>query len=117
MFVPQDKKPRVKKPGRRNRPDSQIYVVRLPATPYSYVPGMGYVSQPVRFAAGPRRESPLVKLPVDFVSNGKPTGVYRWRPTDSPVLRLDRGPYVFDGRPSRIYLLQPDRGPPRANTF
>ncbi|GLH13853.1 Uncharacterized protein GBIM_18336 [Gryllus bimaculatus] len=93
-------------------PDSPVYYIRMPPTPYVFVPGLGYVSQP---PAPPPAFSPFINLPVDFVANGKPTSVY-WRPgtrppappsqQDTPVTQLDQGPYVFNGRPNDLFVLR-----------
>jgi len=113
-------------------PDSPIYYIRLPPTPYVFVPGLGYVSQP----PPPPPPSPLssqinpfINLPIDFITNGKPTNIYQWsgaptmqpamtdRPSlpsypypnpkpDSSVTNLNKGPYIFNGRPSDIYVLR-----------
>nr|XP_018902417.1 PREDICTED: uncharacterized protein LOC109033981 [Bemisia tabaci] len=62
------------------RGDSNIYYIRLPPTPYMFVPGVGYVSQPPNLRLPPvvqsEPQSPIVNVPVNFVSNGKPTGIY-----------------------------------------
>lgn len=67
--------------------NSPIFYIRLPPTPYMFVPGLGYVSQPPTLGppmapmlpAVPAPVSdPFINLPIDFVSNGKPTGVYQW---------------------------------------
>ncbi|CAB3224375.1 unnamed protein product [Arctia plantaginis] len=67
--------------------NSPIFYIRLPPTPYMFVPGLGYVSQPPTLGppmspmmAGvpPQVADPFINLPIDFVSNGKPTGVYQW---------------------------------------
>lgn len=117
-----------------NRENSPIFYVRLPPTPYMYVPGMGYISQPptirpMAFAPPPMPPpvvNPFINVPVNFLSNGKPTNVYEWpgshyRPThqqrpqsarphknsflpDSKITHL-KGPYVFNGRPEDIFVL------------
>lgn len=124
--------------GNQNSP---IFYIRLPPTPYMFVPGMGYVSQPPTIQPiapqygypPPQPMSPFINLPVNFVSNGKPTGVYQWQPPptnyaspqypsylpprpqrpyrpkpnyspDSKVTHL-KGPYVFNGRPEDVYVL------------
>lgn len=166
--------------GRRNSP---IFYIRLPPTPYMFVPGMGYISnpptitplpqpiaQPSPFAsqyysnpymtmpqpANPYLQQPnqLIKVPVNFVSNGRPVNVYQFqgptagqRPYPQPVMNPIRfpgqsnygnqlammppirqrpyrpptnkipnrpdskvthlkGPYLFNGRPEEIFLLQ-----------
>ncbi|XP_046587389.1 uncharacterized protein LOC107222048 [Neodiprion lecontei] len=134
---------------RKGFQESNIYYIRLPPTPYIFVPGLGYVSQPPTYSTGHRIRpqighvrpqldpyrphhpqpiynsplneiNPFINLPVDFVSNGKPTGVYQWQsqnyqPHKRPethIATLDKGPYFFNGRPHSIYLLRPDARPP-----
>lgn len=63
--------------------NSPIFYIRLPPTPYMFVPGMGYISQPPTIGPPmppqfPPQADPFINLPIDFVSNGKPTGVYQW---------------------------------------
>lgn len=92
----------------RPKPDSPVYYIRLPPAPYVLVPGVGYVSRPPTLRPPPvvqPRPTSFINLPVKFVSNAKPTGVYSF-PQDSPVNQLDKGPYVFNGRPSDIFLLR-----------
>lgn len=129
----------------RRRPsgneNSPIYYIRLPPTPYMFVPGMGYISQPPTIQpispqySMPAPVNPFVNVPVNFLSNGKPTNVYQWnnspafgpqypsylparpqhrpgyRPKpylhDSKITHL-KGPYVFNGRPEDVYLLPND---------
>ncbi|XP_075232197.1 uncharacterized protein LOC142330638 [Lycorma delicatula] len=106
-------------------PNSPIYYIRLPPTPYMFVPGVGYVSQPPTLRPPPVQQptdSPFINLPIHFVSNAKPTGVYTWTPPterpivhyprpkpppkDSTITNMDKGPYVFNGRPTDIFLLR-----------
>lgn len=131
----------------RRRPsgneNSPIYYIRLPPTPYMYVPGMGYISQPPtiqplspQYSVPPQVPiNPFLNVPVNFLSNGKPTNVYQWnnspafgpqypsylparpqhrpgyRPKpylhDSKITHL-KGPYVFNGRPEDVYVLPND---------
>ncbi|XP_037027492.1 uncharacterized protein LOC119068135 [Bradysia coprophila] len=132
----------------RRRPNgnenSPIYYIRLPPTPYMFVPGMGYISQPPTIQplspqySMPQQQvpvNPFLNVPVNFLSNGKPTNVYQWNnnpafgpqypsylPTrphhrpgyrpkpylhDSKITHL-KGPYVFNGRPEDIYVLPND---------
>ncbi|KAJ2946214.1 hypothetical protein O0L34_g5150 [Tuta absoluta] len=71
--------------------NSPIFYIRLPPTPYMFVPGLGYVSQPPNLGPPmspmlppgggypqPPQVDPFINLPLDFVSNGKPTNVYTW---------------------------------------
>lgn len=109
--------------------ESNIFYVRLPPTPYMFVPGLGYISQPPTYStanlrphvsyAKPARPkppyqqpvNPFIKLPIDFVSNGKPTSVYQWqkktnkKPIDSPITQLDSlsAEFVSNGKPTSVY--------------
>ncbi|XP_033214799.1 uncharacterized protein LOC117171526 [Belonocnema kinseyi] len=119
--------------GKKKYPESNIYYIRLPPTPYMFVPGLGYISQPPRYSPPPLSPhithvrpmrparpptiyqphvNPFIKVPIDFVSNGKPTSVYQWPSQDARpenrISNLDKGPYGFNGRPSSVYLLRPD---------
>ncbi|XP_015112615.1 uncharacterized protein LOC107038196 [Diachasma alloeum] len=114
---------------RKKYQDSKIFYVRLPPSPYFFVPGLGYISNPPKFtgsALGPqvkpsrnqrphRPQNSFINLPVDFVSNGKPTGVYQFEAPRKPPKRKDtalsklrKGPYPFNGRPTSLYLLGPN---------
>ena len=112
--------------------DSPIYYIRLPPTPYVFVPGLGYVSQPSPPpppAPLSSQINPFINLPIDFIANGKPTNIYQWsgapametamtdgpslpsypypKPKpDSSVNNLNKGPYIFNGRPSDVYVLR-----------
>ncbi|XP_029166949.1 uncharacterized protein LOC114937598 [Nylanderia fulva] len=130
---------RLSKEFQKRYQESNIFYIRLPPTPYTFVPGFGYISQPptystaalkpqlplvtqllqlpyVRPATRPQPTSqqtlnPFIKVPVDFVSNGKPTSVYQWqkkpnqRPADSPITNLDTlsADFVTNGKPTSIY--------------
>ncbi|KAJ8897548.1 hypothetical protein PR048_002897 [Dryococelus australis] len=110
-------------------PDSPIYYIRLPPSPYAYVPGLGYVSQPQPQQQQQSAVNPFLSLPLNFLANGKPSSIYQWSspggyqlPTTttttttpppvaenaehSAVVNLDKGPYVFNGRPSDIFVLR-----------
>lgn len=66
------------------------------------------------------QNSPIYNLPLQFLANGKPTHVYTlqneiqatpMKPSkpsrpDSPIYNLDKGPYVFNGKPTDIILLR-----------
>lgn len=91
--------------------NSPIFYIRLPPTPYMFVPGLGYVSQPPSLGPPmgppmpqnmPPQVDPFINLPLDFVSNGKPTGVYQWSgaggyPQVPPMPQVD--PYGFGPQP------------------
>lgn len=119
-----------------NLQESNIFYIRLPPTPYMFVPGLGYISQPPTYSTAnlqplvpykrpgrPRpayqqsvvnHHHPFIKLPIDFVSNGKPTSVYHWqkktnkKPTDTPITNLDTlsADFVTNGKPTAIYQWQ-----------
>nr|XP_034180165.1 uncharacterized protein LOC117604328 [Osmia lignaria] len=118
--------------------ESNIFYIRLPPTPYMFVPGLGYISQPPTYTTSKLRPqtpyprprpkpklkpaqpvNPFIKLPIDFVSNGKPTSVYQWqkkpgkKPTDSPITNLDRlsAEFVNNGKPTSIYQWQSNLKP------
>ncbi|XP_063993663.1 uncharacterized protein LOC135171203 [Diachasmimorpha longicaudata] len=114
---------------RKKYKDSKIFYIRLPPSPYFFVPGLGYISNPPKFTAsslGPqensnrsqrphRPQNSFINLPVEFVSNGKPTGVYQYESPRKPPKRKDtilsklrKGPYPFNGRPTSLYLLGPN---------
>lgn len=86
--------------------NSPIFYIRLPPTPYMFVPGLGYVSQPPSLQPPmspmmpPPVADPFINLPLDFVSNGKPTGVYQWNggPSYPQVPQMPVDPYGF-GQP------------------
>lgn len=78
--------------------NSPIYYIRLPPTPYMFVPGLGYVSQPPSIGPPiPPPVNPFINLPIEFVSNGKPTNIYQW--TGAPTYQ-DNYNSVYS-RPSR----------------
>jgi len=126
--------------------ESDIFYIRLPPIPYMFVPGLGYISQspthssatlkpqiplvpqliqlhhvrPVQSQpASQQTVNPFIKLPIDFISNGKPISVYQWqkkpgkRPTDSPITNLDNlsADFVNNGKPTSIYQWQANLKP------
>lgn len=130
-------------------PESDIFYIRLPPIPYMFVPGLGYISQPPTYSdaslkpqiplvpqlvqlhhqlhvrpvrpqpASQQTVNPFIKLPIDFISNGKPTSVYQWqkkpgkKPTDSPITNLDNlsADFVNNGKPTSIYQWQANLKP------
>lgn len=91
--------------------NSPIFYIRLPPTPYMFVPGLGYVSQPPTLGppmapmmppVPPQVADPFINLPIDFVSNGKPTGVYQWSgaPAYPQVPQMQPvDPFGYGGQP------------------
>ncbi|XP_047504873.1 uncharacterized protein LOC125049552 [Pieris napi] len=100
--------------------NSPIFYIRLPPTPYMFVPGLGYVSQPP--SIGPpmppmmpqpmQNPDPFINLPLDFVSNGKPTGVYQWggAPQFPQMPQMPMDPYGF-GQPMMPQPSRPNYNP------
>lgn len=102
--------------------DSPTYYIRLPPNPYVFVPGVGYVSRPPTMtdpevlngipSSSADKPEPFYHLPLNFMANGKPTTVFQLpnehvRPKpESSILTLNKGPYLFNGKPSEIYLLR-----------
>ncbi|XP_011866876.1 PREDICTED: uncharacterized protein LOC105561479 [Vollenhovia emeryi] len=131
--------------------ESDIFYIRLPPIPYMFVPGLGYISQPPTYPGASLKPqiplvpqlvqlhqqlhvrpvrpqpvsqqtvNPFIKLPIDFISNGKPTSVYQWqkkpgkKPTDSPITNLDNlsADFVNNGKPTSIYQWQANLKPVR----
>lgn len=86
--------------------NSPIFYIRLPPTPYMFVPGLGYVSQPPSIqpmsqqmgSLGHSQMShipqmphmqqmpqmpqmpvnPFINVPLNFLANGKPSNIYQW---------------------------------------
>ncbi|XP_049868710.1 uncharacterized protein LOC126368661 [Pectinophora gossypiella] len=100
--------------------NSPIFYIRLPPTPYMFVPGLGYVSQPPSLGPPmspmippgvPPQVDPFINLPLDFVSNGKPTGVYQWNGPGGYPPQVPQIPQVDPfgyGAPQQI-MQQPQR--------
>lgn len=111
--------------GNRRRPaggsykNSPIYYIRLPPTPYMFVHGLGYISQPPSYtpvAPVPQPISPFFNLPLDFISNGKPTNIYQWgsaapqftpQPQYIPQAPQYGGYPSYHQRPQRPYAQRP----------
>lgn len=88
--------------------NSPIFYIRLPPTPYMFVPGLGYVSQPPTVQPMSQMGSlghsqmtpisqmpqmsqmphmpqmpqmpinPFINVPLNFLANGKPSNIYQW---------------------------------------
>lgn len=178
-----------RRPGKGNgNRNSPIFYIRLPPTPYMFIRGLGYISNPPTiqplpspvpsfnfnpnpyqnpymapnpYMQQPQPSNPFINVPVNYMSNAKPVGVYQYqtgyqqnqaapgppgpamrfpingygpnqvtpirqRPygasgssgvgvgvgpnsaysnPDSKITHL-KGPFIFNGRPEDIYLLQ-----------
>ncbi|XP_070503780.1 uncharacterized protein [Chironomus tepperi] len=89
-----------RRPGTGNFKNSPIYYIRLPPTPYMFVPGLGYISQPPTYTPMPPPPptiSPFYNLPLDFISNGKPTNIYQW---GSPAAQFTPQPQYVPQTPA-----------------
>lgn len=78
--------------GNRKRPgsfkNSPIYYIKLPPVPYMFIPELGYVSNPPTYNSLPNPQYPMqatppaptvfYNLPLDFISNGKPSNIFSW---------------------------------------
>ncbi|CAL4110622.1 unnamed protein product, partial [Meganyctiphanes norvegica] len=121
-------------PVRRVSPvtNSPIFYIQLPPSPYVYMPGIGYISQPTNTGFN------FLRPDINFVSNAKPHGVYSYttkaphpttttttttttprptttttttprppapakKPTNSPITWL-KGPWFFNGKPNNLFL-------------
>lgn len=152
-----------------NSRNSPIFYIRLPPTPYMFIRGLGYISNPPTItplpqpvnpfagypnpyqnpymsmpAANPYMQpsNPFINMPLNFMSNAKPVGVYQYQSPATPAMRFPingfgpqvnpvrqrpaqspsntnsgynnpdskithlKGPFIFNGRPEDIYLLQ-----------
>lgn len=101
--------------------NSPIYYIRLPPTPYMFVPGLGYISNPptiqplapvmptVPTMPTPLPMSPFYNLPINFVSNAKPTGVYQWGAPNVPSPMSAAGFGVPPVGPQNMYQTNPQR--------
>lgn len=90
--------------------NSPIYYIRLPPTPYMFVPGVGYISQPPSLGPPvPPPVNPFINVPIDFVSNGKPTNVYQWSgaPTYQPPVAIDPFSQLYSRPVSRPQQQRP----------
>nr|XP_045593169.1 integumentary mucin C.1-like [Procambarus clarkii] len=63
--------PEVKKPTHPVT-NSPIYYIRLPPSPYVYMPGLGYVSPN-------NNQFNFVRPDVDFINNGKPSNIFHFK--------------------------------------
>lgn len=125
-----------KRPNNGNHyKNSPIYYIRLPPTPYMFVPGLGYISQPPTYqplapivppvvpspvvppvvpGMPTMPSSPFYNLPINFLANGKPTNVYQWGSPPSPLNnQFGMQPYP-NNRPQKPY--RPYR-PPQQSPF
>lgn len=96
--------------------NSPIFYIRLPPTPYMFVPGTGYISQPPTYQplGTPQYQmpqhlpppqpiqhvNPFLNLPINFLANGKPSNVYQWNAAP-PSVGHGFGPQYPSYLPSR----------------
>lgn len=144
--------------------NSPIFYIRLPPTPYMFMPTPvpqynfnpspyqnPYMQNPYMQQPPPPPPNPFINVPVNYMSNAKPVGVYQYQtgyqqPQAGPAMRFPslngygpnpvrqrpsysaasaaaaatgngynnpdskithlKGPFIFNGRPEDIYLLQ-----------
>lgn len=95
--------------------NSPIFYIRLPPTPYMFVPGLGYVSQPPtiqpltpQYPINPL--NPFINLPLTYLSNAKPTGVFPWNQqtsTNQMNFGAPQFPSYLPPRPQKPYRPKP----------
>lgn len=111
-----------RRPGSKRRTqyqDSPIFYIRLPPTPYMFVPGSGYMSQPPTFnplmpmppvsppmpampapmrpvapvaPVAPVPVSPFISIPLNFVSNARPTSIFHFGSSLQPQYTVPQPP-------------------------
>lgn len=95
--------------------NSPIFYIRLPPTPYMFVPGMGYISQPPTIQPLTPQYPPInpfINLPLTYLSNAKPTGVFPWnQPTSSNGAAYPQFPSYLPPRPQKPYRPKPQMSP------
>lgn len=92
--------------------NSPIFYIRLPPTPYMFVPGMGYISQPptIQPLTPQYPINPFINLPLTYLSNAKPTGVFPWNqqpPTNQLNFGAPQFPSYLPPRPQKPYRPKP----------
>lgn len=99
-----------RRPASKNSP---IFYIRLPPTPYMFVPGMGYISQPptIQPLTPQYPINPFINLPLTYLSNAKPTGVFPWNPQASTNYAGPQFPSYLPPRPQKPYRPKPQIPP------
>lgn len=96
-----------RRPTKQNSP---IFYIRLPPTPYMFIPGLGYVSQPptIQPMMPQYQVNPFINLPINYLSNAKPTGVYPYTPPQSSTNYAEpQFPSYLPQRPQRLPPYRP----------
>ncbi|XP_066966344.1 uncharacterized protein [Macrobrachium rosenbergii] len=116
--------------------NSPIYYIRLPPSPYVYMPGLGYVS--------PNTDTfKFIRPGIDFVNNGRPSSIFHFKgasttpktpttttttpapatttttakpakpsPTKKPSsIHWLTGTWMFNGRPSNLFIFNSPNNP------
>lgn len=113
-----------KNSNKKRMKESSIYYIRLPASPYVIVPGLGYVSQPPTISPllgiAPDQAAKPVDFKDGFVSDDgyddylldrreKPVKVMNKKKMvkNSKIERI-RGLFYFNGRPEKVIILPVD---------
>lgn len=95
---------------RKPAKNSPIFYIRLPPTPYMFVPGMGYISQPPTIQPLTPQYPPMnpfINLPITYLSNAKPTGVFPWNQQAQPNYAAPQFPSYLPPRPQKPYRPKP----------
>lgn len=89
--------------------NSPIFYIRLPPTPYMYIPGMGYISQPptIQPLTPQYPVNPFINLPITYLSNAKPTGVFPWNQQTPSNFGSPQFPSYLPARPQKPYRPKP----------
>lgn len=93
--------------------NSPIFYIRLPPTPYMYIPGMGYISQPptIQPLTPQYPVNPFINLPITYLSNAKPTGVFPWNQQNPSNFATPQFPSYLPPRPQKPYRPKPQMSP------
>nr|XP_053639576.1 protein let-653-like [Cherax quadricarinatus] len=67
-----------KKPSSYPITNSPIYYIRLPPSPYVYMPGLGYVSPN-------NNKFDFLRPEVNFINNGKPSNIFHFKAPPTPT--------------------------------
>lgn len=99
-----------RRPGQTK--NSPIFYIRLPPTPYMFVPGMGYISQPptIQPLTPQYPINPFINLPITYLSNAKPTGVFPWNQQATTNFGTPQFPSYLPQRPQKPYRPKPQAG-------
>ncbi|XP_065358190.1 uncharacterized protein LOC135952258 [Calliphora vicina] len=101
--------------------NSPIYYVRLPPTPYMFLPSLGLGNSPASMSGYPTMLpyqslpsfpsfSSVFNVPINFLANGKPSNIYQMSAPPSDI----QNPLQFANIPSSFNTRPPPPPPPNA---